>query len=310
MPIYSGYKKTYRPQPKAIAKKRLAIILAVLALLAGAFVVINRLPKNQTPQNANTQNNQNANTTVNQSTTSPTNSQAINKQTSINTNTNATAETITEVTNSATNAVKVIEGVPKEIIKGDTGKKQVIFTFDAGSGTQSAQQILDTLKKYNLKATFFLTGKWAEKNGDLVKTISSAGHEIGNHTYSHPHLTQISDDEIVSELKKTEDIIVGLTGKSTKPYFRAPYGERNAHILEITAQAGYQSVYWSTDALDWEESTGMTADKVRARILAHLEPGEIYLMHVGDTITGNILDDVIKQIQEKGYNIVPLKDGI
>jgi peptidoglycan-N-acetylglucosamine deacetylase len=296
------FKKTYLQKSKNKASRNAARILIAVAFIVGIFVVINRLPKKPNPVDTNTPP---TNTTAtNKNINQPTNTS--NK----NTNTNSATEPITEVTNTTTNTMPVFTGTPPEINKGDTTKRQVIFTFDAGSGTQSAQQILDTLKKYNLKGTFFMTGKWMEKNPDLVKQIAAAGHEIHNHTYSHPHLTQISDAEIINELSKTEEIFHNLTGGTLKPYFRPPYGERNTHVLEIAAQQGYQSIYWTVDALDWEESTGMTAAKVKEKILTHISPGTIYLMHVGDTITGSVLDDVFQQIQAKGYDIVPLSKGL
>ncbi len=211
--------------------------------------------------------------------------------------------TNTATVNSATSNTSL-----KEITIGNTAKKQIIFTFDAGSGTQSLDKILATLTKHNLTGTFFITGAWATKNGDSVKRISAAGHEIYNHTYTHPHLTQVSDADIASELSRTDTLITQLTGKSTKPYFRPPYGDRNAHVLDIASQAGYRSVYWTTDALDWE--TGQTADVVESRILSHLKPGAIFLMHVGDDITGQILDDTMTKILAQGYTLVSLSKGL
>lgn len=197
-----------------------------------------------------------------------------------------------------------------EINIGDTSKKQVIFTFDAGAGTQSMQKILDVLKKYNVTGTFFITGKWAEANKEYIKTISSNNYEIYNHTYNHPYLTKISDEDIIKELKTTEDLIYSLTGKSTKPFFRAPYGDRNNHVLSVTANQGYRSVYWTVDALDWKESSGETSDQVKDIIYKNLKPGCIYLMHIGDNITGQILDEVFQHVIAQGYSIKSLSQGL
>src|SRR4030042_2456586 len=151
-----------------------------------------------------------------------------------------------------------------EINRGNPNKKQIIFTFDGGAGNNSADKILEIAQKYNLKLTFFMTGKFAEKYPDTIKKIAASGHEIFNHTYSHPHLTQISDEQIREEFTKAEDIISNLTGTTTKPFFRAPYGERNQHILEVAQSLGYQSVFWTTDALDWMPDK--TAEQVKQRI--------------------------------------------
>lgn len=198
----------------------------------------------------------------------------------------------------------------EEIVWGNRKRKQVIFTFDGGSGTQSAQAILNTLARHQLQSTFFLTGQWASKNKELVAQIASLGHEIFNHTYTHPHLTELYDEEIIKELQTTEDVIIGITGITTRPFFRAPYGDRNAHVREVAAEQGYQSVFWTVDALDWKESEGMSAQEVKERILSRLAPGNIYLMHIGDTITGDILEEVINEISAQGYGIVPLSQGI
>jgi len=199
---------------------------------------------------------------------------------------------------------------PAEIVWANKNIKQVVFTFDAGAGTQSLDTILSILKKYNLKATFFLTGKWAEKNPEGTKKIAMAGHEIFNHTYSHPYLSKISDEQIIEELTKTATIITSLTGQTTKPYFRPPYGDRNQQVRDIAASIGYQSVYWTIDAWDWRESEGVSASQVKARILDNLKPGTIYLMHIGDNITGQILDDIFSQILAQGYQINPLSIGV
>ena len=213
--------------------------------------------------------------------------------------------------NSSINTPKIIfDNDFSEIKRGDTTKKQVIFTFDAGSSNNSIREILESLNKYGLKATFFLTGKWAERYPDDVKNISRAGHEIFNHTYSHPRLTQISDQQIIEELRKTEQIIFDLTGKTTKPFFRPPYGERSSHVLALAKDEGYQSVFWTVDVLDWQESSGMTEEKAKERIYNNLANGNIFLMHVGDNITGKILDEVINKIQTEGYKILPLSLGI
>lgn len=195
-----------------------------------------------------------------------------------------------------------------EISRGNPNKKQIIFTFDGGAGINSAQKILETAQKHNLKLTFFSTGKFAEKNPDLIKQIASSGHEIFNHTYSHPHLTQLTDEQIKEELIKTDQIISDLTNTTTKPFFRPPYGDRNTHVLEIAQGAGWQSVYWTLDALDW--MTDKTAEQVKQRIYSNLKNGAIILMHVGDDITGSILDEVFTYIENQGYKIVSLSEGV
>ncbi|MEK7641516.1 MAG: polysaccharide deacetylase family protein [Patescibacteria group bacterium] len=199
---------------------------------------------------------------------------------------------------------------PQEILRGDTSKKQIIFTFDAGSGDASVQPILQTLAAHGVKGTFFMTGVWAIRNPALTRAITAAGHEVFNHSYNHPHLTELSDQDIVTELTHADVALASVTGSSTKPYFRPPYGDRDQRVLDAAAQTGYRSVYWTLDARDWMESEGMTANTVKEIILSNLEPGMIILMHVGDTITGEILDDLFTEIKNRGYEPVALTQGM
>jgi len=201
------------------------------------------------------------------------------------------------------------ESTPTEISWGNRNKKQVIFTFDGGSGEDSARAILDTLARFDIDSTFFLTGKFIELYPLLAKEMA-LDHEVFNHTYSHPHLTQITDAEIYNEFSATENLLQLWSGKTTKPYFRPPYGERNQHVLDVAASQGYRSVYWTVDALDWKESEGMTGEQVKTRILDNLSAGTIYLMHIGDTITGTILPELIPEIRKRGYSIVSLTQGL
>jgi len=195
-----------------------------------------------------------------------------------------------------------------EIDKINTNEKIVVFTFDAGAGNNSLNKILDVLEKYSIKGTFFLTGKWAEENPLLTKQISEEGHEIFNHTYGHPYLTKLSSEEITDELNKANEIIFNITGKSSAPFFRPPYGDRNQSVRETAAQAGFQDVYWTVDALDWKED--YTAEQSKERILSNLKPGAIYLMHIGDDITGIILDEVFSEVQKQGYQILSLTQAL
>lgn len=195
-----------------------------------------------------------------------------------------------------------------EISYANPNKKQIVFTFDAGASANSFVKILEIAKDHNIKTTFFITGKFAEKFPDLVKQAANEGHEIFNHTYSHPHLTQLTDEQIENELIKAEQIISNITGATTLPYFRPPYKERDERVLAIVRELGYQSVVWTIDALDWMSEK--TDQEVKEKIYSGLKNGAIILMHAGDNITGNILDEVFTYIENQGYKIVSLTEGL
>jgi delta-lactam-biosynthetic de-N-acetylase len=203
---------------------------------------------------------------------------------------------------------KILE--KSEIVRCDTSKKQIIFTFDGGSEAVSGSKILDVMNKYHIKTSFFLTGKFVQNNPDLVLRMYKEGHEIYNHTLDHPHLTEVSDQEIKRQLEGMDELLQKITGESSRPFFRPPYGDRDERVINVAHSIGFRSVYWTHDALDWQESSGITATEVRERILGTLAPGNIYLIHVGDTISGNILEDLILEINKRGYKIVSLEQGL
>jgi len=143
-----------------------------------------------------------------------------------------------------------------EITHGDSSKKEVIFTFDGGGGIQSADAILSVLAKHHVKGTFFLTGKMVEAHPDVVKRIAAGGDEIFSHTYDHANLTTLTDQQRSQEFTKLETALQATAGISPKPYFRAPYGARDARVISIAAKNGYRSVFWTVDALDWRARQG------------------------------------------------------
>lgn len=197
-----------------------------------------------------------------------------------------------------------------EIVSGDRSKMNIIFTFDGGSNNVSGEKILDVLAKHKMRTSFFLTGDFVANYPELVRRMAREGHEIYNHTQNHPHLTLLSDHAVVSELDSMEIGLQNLIGSSSKPYFRPPYGDRNRRVLDIAFGAGYRSVLWTVDALDWQESEGRSEHEVRNIILTSLAPGNIYLLHLGDKISGNLLEEMIFEISKKGYKIVSLKQGL
>ncbi|MBE0447000.1 MAG: polysaccharide deacetylase family protein [Actinobacteria bacterium] len=200
-----------------------------------------------------------------------------------------------------------IEVSSKELFRGPVDKKRVTLTFDAGASSEATPRILKALKGANVKATFFLTGKWIEDNSELTKKIVEQGHRIGNHTYSHPDLTKLAtNNEIVNELSKMEEIVASVANVSTKPLFRPPYGMRNARVLRVAANAGYRSIYWTIDSYDWKQT--MKPEQVKNRVVSALTPGAIILMHCGSDQTAEILPELIEEIKIRDYEIVTLSE--
>jgi len=193
-------------------------------------------------------------------------------------------------------------GYTGELVRA-SGSDRIALTFDAGASPAPTPAILSALRAAGVHVTFFLTGKWAEQNPSLVKRIVAEGHEIGNHTYSHPDLRKLTDDQITDQLAKTEDIITRIAGEGSKPYFRPPFGGRDKRVLQVAAQAGYTSVYWSLDSWD-SYKKGITGKEIAERVLGRIEGGDIVLMHCGSAATAQALPGIIDELQNRGYRIV------
>jgi len=199
-----------------------------------------------------------------------------------------------------------IKASAKELFKGPADKKRIALTFDAGEASEATPRILDALKAANVKGTFFLIGTWIEENAELTKKIVSEGHSVGNHSYSHIDFTKQTDSEIVYQLSKADELLMGLTKTSMKPIFRPPFGARDGRVLRVAAKAGYTSIYWTVDSLDWKP--GMKPEQVRNRTLAGLTNGAIVLMHCGSSQTAEMLPGLIEDIESRGYELVTVPE--
>lgn len=188
------------------------------------------------------------------------------------------------------------------VVYGDRACPQIALTYDAGSGADGAAAIVDVLKKHGVTSTFFLTGKWVERYPDLAKRIAAEGHEIANHTYSHPDLTKLTPQEVIQQVQDGEAAIRRITGKETKPLFREPYGAFNETELRLIRQAGFSySIYWEVDTLDWQFPPVQTLVN---RITQKSKNGSIVLMHLNVPDTAIASDQAIAQLREKGFKLV------
>ena len=181
---------------------------------------------------------------------------------------------------------------------------KVALTFDDGPSSVYTKILLDGLKERKVKATFFLVGENVENNKKLTKRISKEGHLIGNHTYSHADLARTNYNKASVEINKTNEIITSITGTSPK-YIRPPYGDVNKKLLENT---GMRVVLWNVDPEDWKDRNAETvrsnADIVVNRIISHVRPGDIILLH---DIFKSSVEAALKTVdilQDKGYQFV------
>jgi len=197
---------------------------------------------------------------------------------------------------------------PAQVVRSvATDQKVVALTFDAGSDAGHTQVILDILREQGVRATFFLTGQWIDSYPDLAQAIASGGHDVGNHTYTHPHMTGLDEEEIQEQLTLTEDKAVAVSGRSLKPYYRPPFGEHDDRVGRLAAAEGYpQVVMWSVDSMDWKT---IPADELVSRVVDNVAPGGIVLMHVGSqTNEPEALPRILGELARKGYRFVTLSE--
>lgn len=186
-----------------------------------------------------------------------------------------------------------------------TDDSVLALTIDAAWDTDKTQFILDTLDQHQIKATFFLCGVWVEAYPDYVKEIAARGHEIGNHSLTHPHMNRLSTTEIEQEISMLDDKIEKLTGKRCT-LFRAPFGEYNDTVVKSVRSLGYEVVQWNIDTVDWKESR--TSQAILDSVLPKLENGSIILCHNNGFAIEEYLPKLIDAAKEQGYRFVTVSE--
>ncbi|GGA25271.1 polysaccharide deacetylase family protein [Paenibacillus physcomitrellae] len=194
--------------------------------------------------------------------------------------------------------------------KGSRSAKQIALTFDDVPDPRFTPQILNVLKEKKVKATFFVVGSRAKKHPALVRMIQKQGHAIGNHSYSHPVLKDLSMKEFKLEIERTEQVLEKINGQ--KPLLiRPPYGEINEEQVRWARRGGYKIVNWNVDSEDWK---GIRKEKVIRNVLDHAGPGSIVLQHagggVGSDLSGTIeaLPVIIDELKARGYQFVTVPE--
>lgn len=199
-------------------------------------------------------------------------------------------------------------GPAVEVRQGRSDRRLVALTFDAGSDTGHAAAILDTLRSERIRATFGMTGSWAERNQALVCRMVDEGHQLVNHTYDHPSFTGFSTGDPpldrggrLDQLRRTEELLAAA-GTSGRPWFRPPYGDTDEGVAADVGSAGYRWILlWSIDTLGWK---GLSASDITARVLDSAAPGAIVLAHVGAaSADAAALPDVIRGLRARGYGL-------
>lgn len=193
----------------------------------------------------------------------------------------------------------------KSVLKTNSSK-QVALTFDDGPDNNYTLQILDILKKYKIKATFFLIGARAKAHPDVVKKIINEGHVIGNHTWNHPDLLRLSKNDVLTEVSMADEELFKIAGYHST-LFRPPYGNTNSHLNKILISKGYNIILWSVDTRDW---AGTSVYGIMKDVRNEIRPGGIILQHCNGNLSNTVkaLPQIITYLKDKGYSFVTIPE--
>ncbi|WP_027084524.1 delta-lactam-biosynthetic de-N-acetylase [Cohnella panacarvi] len=187
------------------------------------------------------------------------------------------------------------------IFLGNTDKKELYLTFDNGYENGNTGQILDVLKEKQVPAIFFVTGHFVKEQPELVKRMANEGHLIGNHSWSHPDMTRISDEQIRQELEKVRIEVAKLTQQQTMNYVRPPRGIFNNRVLGESQKHGYTNVFWSIAYRDWETNRQQGWNYAYTNVIGQLHPGAVILLHTVSRDNTLALDNIIDEARARGY---------
>lgn len=190
---------------------------------------------------------------------------------------------------------------------GNSEKKYVYLTFDAGYEAGYTDKILDTLKQNDVKATFFITGHYLNTQPELVQKMIENGNIVGNHTVNHKSMPEIGLDTIKTEVMNLHTAVYEKFGYEMK-YIRPPKGELSERTMSYTNSLGYTTVMWSLAYDDWDENNQGREAYAKEKILNNVHNGAIILLHSNSKDNCNILDEVIKSIKEMGYEFKSLDE--
>ena len=193
----------------------------------------------------------------------------------------------------------------------DTDEKIIYLTFDCGFENGNMEKILDALKKHKAPATFFVVGNYLSTSPELINRMVKEGHTVGNHTYHHPDMSQISSKEAFEkELKDVETQYKEITGKEISHFYRPPQGKYNLENLKMAKNLGYHTFFWSLAYVDWYENDQPTKEEAFDKLLSRIHPGAIVLLHNTSKTNGEILDELLTKWEEMGYTFQSLNQLI
>ena len=203
---------------------------------------------------------------------------------------------------------RVINDLGNELYRGDPSLPLVALTFDAGADRGASLQLLEVLRDKGVRATFFVTGQFADRYPDIMRVIAMDGHELANHSYTHSDFRKLSEGQMRSEIRLATASIESTSGVRIAPLWRAPFGSRTARILEIVEEEGLRPIYWTLDSGDWLPNA--TTDRVLSTVLGRTVSGSIVVHHVQPRATAEAMPRIIDELRGRGLELVTVSDLI
>lgn len=189
---------------------------------------------------------------------------------------------------------------------GDTSQKELYLTFDNGYENGFTPRILDVLKEKKVPAAFFVTGHYVKDQPELLKRMVAEGHIVGNHSWSHPDMSQLSEGSIKTELDKVKEQVEMITGQKEMKYLRPPRGIFNERVLAASKQFGYINVFWSVAYKDWDVNAQRGSEYAYSEVIKQLHPGAIILLHSVSKDNTEALGRIIDEARRQGYEFKSL----
>ncbi len=192
---------------------------------------------------------------------------------------------------------------------GDTEEKVIYLTFDCGYENGNTEKILDTLKKHNAPAAFFVVGHMIESAPELVCRMADEGHIVGNHTYGHPDMSTLTNKEdFKDELSKLSTLYEEVIGEEISPYYRPPQGVYSEENLKYASELGYKTIFWSLAYVDWYENDQPTKEEAFSKLIPRVHNGAIVLLHQTSATNAAILDELLSEWENMGYRFASLDE--
>lgn len=191
----------------------------------------------------------------------------------------------------------------------DTDEKILYLTFDAGYENGNTPAILEALKKHQAPAVFFAVGNFIKDNPDLIKRMITEGHIVGNHTMTHPDMSQISSMEsFQKELEGVEELYTSVTGEPMTKFYRPPRGVYSTENLSMAKELGYSTFFWSLAYVDWIQEQQPSKEEAFQKLIPRIHPGAIVLLHNTSSTNAAILDELLTKWEEMGYQFHSIKE--